>query len=117
MENGANSEPRALPTGVFFVTMSTSADDVTISAAGELDLASVDEFEQAIQDAECSDAARIVIDLRELSFIDSTGLSVLLAARRRSSNGRLSFVASKHDAVARVIALTDTHEPLGFRSD
>jgi anti-anti-sigma factor len=117
MENGANTEPRALAPEVFVVTMNTSAEEVTISAAGELDLASVEELEQALQDAEGSDAARIVVDLRELSFIDSTGLSVLLAARRRSSDGRLSFLASKHDAVTRVIALTDTHEPLGFRSD
>jgi anti-anti-sigma factor len=117
MENGGNTEQTASRSGVFSITMSTSADEVTISAAGELDVASVEELDRAIQDAVGSDAAQIVVDLRELSFIDSTGLSVLLTARRRSNDGRLSFIASKHDAVARVVALTETHEALGFRSD
>jgi anti-sigma B factor antagonist len=117
MENGANTEQTALPQGDFFVTMSTSADEVTISVAGGLDLGSVEELDRTIQDAEGSDAARIVVDLRELSFIDSAGLSVLLAARRRSNDGRLSFLASRHDAVARLVALTGTREALGFRSD
>jgi anti-anti-sigma factor len=40
---------------------------------------------------------RVVIDLRDASFIDSTTLSVLLAARRRSEESSLGFALVLHD--------------------
>jgi anti-anti-sigma factor len=48
---------------------------------------------------------------REGSFIDSTGLSVLLKAKKRS-DGRLRYIASKNDAVTRLLELTGTNEIL-----
>jgi stage II sporulation protein AA (anti-sigma F factor antagonist) len=98
MDDGANTDLGA--PGALFVETSRADGQATLRVAGELDLVSGEALDLAIRDAEESDAARIVVDLRELSFIDSTGLSVLLAARRRSSDGRLRFVASKHDARA-----------------
>jgi anti-sigma B factor antagonist len=40
---------------------------------------------------------RVVIDLRDASFIDSTTLSVLLAARRRAEESSLGFALVLHD--------------------
>jgi anti-anti-sigma factor len=52
------------------------------------------------------------VDLSALSFMDSTALSVFLQAikRDRRDGNRLSFVPSKHEAVTRLLALTDTAE-------
>ena len=38
------------------------------------------------------DGRSVVVDLRDTAFIDSTTLSVLLAARRRAEQGSLGFV-------------------------
>jgi anti-anti-sigma factor len=54
-----------------------------IELAGELDLTSRADFDRALAEAEASDAARILIDLDGLDFIDSTGLQGILAAKRR----------------------------------
>jgi anti-sigma B factor antagonist len=85
---------------------------VTVAVAGEIDLSTADQLDAAIRQAEETDTNRIVVDLSALSFVDSTGLSVLLEAikRTRRDGNRLSFVPSKHEAVTRLLALTDTTE-------
>jgi anti-sigma B factor antagonist len=87
-------------------------DSTAIALSGELDLASADELDAVIRDAEESDVGRIVIDLSGVSYIDSTGLSALLRAKKRS-DGRLIYVPSKHDAVRRLLELTGTIGMLG----
>ena len=78
-----------------------------IALLGELDLASADELDGVIRDAEETDVGWIVVDLSGVSFIDSTGLSVLLKAKRRS-DGRLRYIPSCHDSVTRLLQLTGT---------
>jgi anti-sigma B factor antagonist len=80
---------------------------VAIALDGELDLTSAEELDTAIREAEETDIGWIVVDLSDVSFIDSTGLSVLLHAKKRS-NGRLSCIPSNHDAVTWLLELTGT---------
>jgi stage II sporulation protein AA (anti-sigma F factor antagonist) len=82
-------------------------DSTGIALSGELDLRSTDELDGVIRSAEERDVGRIVVDLSDVSFIDSTGLSVLLGAKKRS-DGQLIFIPSKHDAVRRLLELTGT---------
>jgi anti-sigma B factor antagonist len=87
--------------------------DVTIIAvSGKLDLASLDQLDTTIRDAERSPANWIVVDLDDLRFLDSTGLGLLLEARRRSMDGGtgLRFVPPRHEQVRRFLSLTDTTE-------
>ena len=94
------------------VTTSRSGDSAFIVVSGELDLSTTNRLDGAIRDAEETDIGRIVVDLSAITFVDSTGLSVLLAAKRRS-NGRLTVTPSDHDAVTRLLELTGTTELLG----
>jgi anti-sigma B factor antagonist len=90
------------------------SDVIVISVSGEVDLASADQLEKAIRDAEQSATGWIVIDLEDLTFLDSTGLGVLLQARRRATeNGdRLRFICSRHEQVTRLLSITETSELL-----
>jgi anti-sigma B factor antagonist len=85
---------------------------VVITLAGELDLASADQLEAVIRDTEETDIGWIVVDLSDVRFIDSTGLSVLLNAKKRS-DGRFRCIPSNHDAVTRLLELTGTVHMLG----
>ena len=87
-------------------------ESVTVAVAGEIDLSTAGELDAAIRAAEETELSRIVVDLSDLSFIDSTALEVLLRAsiRHRENGNRLSFVPSKHDSVTMLIALTCTEE-------
>jgi anti-sigma B factor antagonist len=93
-------------------TSKREGESVTVAVAGEIDLSTVDQLEDAIREAEETETKRIVVDLSALSFMDSTALSVFLQAIKRSrrNGNRLSFVPSKHEAVTRLLAVTETTE-------
>jgi anti-sigma B factor antagonist len=55
---------------------------LVLSLAGEVDLASVGALHRAVQRVRTCGAAEVWIDLTRVGFIDSTGLSALVAARR-----------------------------------
>ena len=54
-----------------------------IAVAGELDLASGPELEAHLHDISPADTELVVVDLRELDFMDSTGLSIIVRAHQR----------------------------------
>ncbi len=63
-------------------------DAYVIRVQGELDLAGCLDLNSALMCAEHSRASRIILDLEEMTFIDSSGVEALLRASRRSaSNG------------------------------
>jgi anti-sigma B factor antagonist len=55
---------------------------LVLSLAGEVDLSSVGRLHQAVERVRTCGAAEVWIDLTRVGFIDSTGLSALVAARR-----------------------------------
>jgi anti-sigma B factor antagonist len=56
---------------------------VILSATGEIDLATVGKLESAIEAVLHEGTKRLVIDLNDVSFLDSTGLRTLLAAHAK----------------------------------
>ena len=56
-----------------------------IAPAGELDIATAPELEQAIADVARNGAAELVLDLRGLTFMDSTGLRMLLQTNAQAA--------------------------------
>jgi anti-sigma B factor antagonist len=108
--DGSNANSPAIRGTPADIKSMREGDSVTVAVAGEIDLSTADQLDAAIREAEETEINRIVVDLSALSFVDSTGLAVLLEAikRDRSDGNRLSFVPSKHDAVTRLFALTDT---------
>lgn len=79
---------------------------VWVRPVGELDIASAEQFDQAVCAGQAA-AEVTIIDLRGLEFIDSFGLSRLLAAaaRGRSSGIHVVFIRGR-PSIQRVLALT-----------
>jgi anti-sigma B factor antagonist len=65
-----------------------------IAVAGEIDLFTAPEMKAALGEALEAGRTRIVVDLSETTFLDSTALGVLIGAvkRLRSRDGRLTIV-------------------------
>jgi anti-sigma B factor antagonist len=70
---------------------------VVVRLAGELDLYNAGEIRDAIGGAIASSPRRVVVDLAEVAFIDSTALGVLIEARARVGGDRLALAAPRHE--------------------
>lgn len=83
------------------------ADAMILTLAGELDLAASPSLEEGLNRALGSDASLVLVDLRELDFMDSTGLSVLVRAHQTAeqNNRRFVLVNGSHQ-VQRLLSLT-----------
>jgi anti-sigma B factor antagonist len=77
-----------------------------ISLAGEIDLATAPDAERRIAAAEKVEPSELVIDLREVTFMDSSGLRVLLAAHHRAGENSRDFALVSGPAVARLLEMT-----------
>ena len=78
-----------------------------VHVKGEIHVSTVKEFAQRLDDAMGHDARAIVLDLTEVEFIDSTGLSVLLTGLRSVTlrGGRLALAIS-NPTVLRLFEIT-----------
>jgi anti-sigma B factor antagonist len=70
-------------------------DGLLVVAQGELDVAAVPELRKLL--GASSGTSRILLDLSEVTFIDSLSLAAIVAAKRRlGDEGRLAVVADYH---------------------
>ena len=66
----------------FSVTRRRAGDAVVVVPAGEIDLATVDALEAEIGAAEAEPHTEIVLDLRSTTFLDSTGIRLVVQLAR-----------------------------------
>jgi anti-anti-sigma factor len=91
---------------------------VCFGLRGELDLAHAYTFDEELRTVEATRPSTVVIDLRELTFLDSCGLARLLAARRRARRlGHRLLLVRGSAAVQRLFALTAVDEAFEIVSD
>ena len=82
-------------------------DRVVVRPVGEVDLATAPAFEERVREAAAAGFARVVIDLRDVTFLDSSGLRVLLAAHVAGQDGSPPLdVVRARPGVHRVLELT-----------
>jgi anti-anti-sigma factor len=101
--------------GKLTISSDRDGDKHTIRPLGELDLATADELQHELERAEASNAQSIVLDLSGLTFMDSTGVQLLLRAhaRSRADANRLMLLRGPA-AVQRVLELTGVAALLPF---
>ena len=94
----------------FRVVVSEHAAGTVVVPIGELDLDTAQELEAVL----ATQSGLVVVDLRELSFIDLTGLRLLLDADARSrQNGmNLRFIPGR--MVRRLFEVAELPDPLAY---
>jgi anti-sigma B factor antagonist len=87
----------------------------TVSVAGELDQGTAPELRGALADALGDAASPVLVDLSDCNFIDSTGLSLLVEAKRRLGDERRRFAVCCPDPdVRRLLELTGIDRAVGL---
>jgi anti-sigma B factor antagonist len=76
---------------------SDRSDGIHVELTGELDISSSAGVESRLIEVEQRDPARLILDLRRVNFIDSTGLSMIINAdgRARKAGRRLTIVSGE----------------------
>jgi anti-sigma B factor antagonist len=83
-----------------------------VSLEGELDLANANVAEAAVREAMADESMRLVIDMHGLTFIDSTGIALLVSLIHADQGSRLRFVPSTAPEVVRVLQVTGIEQRL-----
>jgi anti-sigma B factor antagonist len=79
---------------------------VVVHLAGELDLYNAPEVRAALEEVAGSNPARVVVDLAEVEFVDSTVLGVLIEARRRFEERAAFLLAAPGHEVRRALEVS-----------
>ena len=99
------------------ITTEGEEDSLVVSLCGELDLASAGQLDTAIAELCADGAKRIVLDMRELAFMDSTGLrSVLVGAELCEVSGCELLIGRASPQVERLFEVSGVGERLPRRA-
>lgn len=91
---------------------------VSVALIGELDISETSSVQEALADVERRHPPLILLDLRRLSFVDSSGLRVILEADLRArEEGRRVSVVRGPESVHRVFTISLLDKRLDFVDD
>ena len=93
-------------------------DDVTIvSVAGEVDVYTAAQLRSALDEEVAAEHVQLVVDLDEVTFLDSTGLGVLVGRLKlvRNQSGWLRLVCS-NERILRVFRITGLDKVFGIHA-
>jgi len=103
--------------GELSVEISTSGEIARVALTGELDIATAPTLEEHLRGLS-REISRVVLDLRELAFIDSTGLRVVLGlANGLGENNARVVIVRGPEPVQRVFTLTGADRELVMVDD
>ena len=92
---------------LFKVTSERRDGAVVVAASGEIDMSTSPELREALRDPDWQ-AASVVLDLRGVTFMDSSGLGVIVGQNRRAREEgfRFSVAVEGADGVLRILELS-----------
>jgi anti-anti-sigma factor len=86
---------------------------VRVRPSGEVDISTAGSLDRQIQELWDSGWVEVVADLREVTFMDSCGLRVLVTHHRRAAERRMRFsIIDGSEPVRRVLELTGIDQVL-----
>jgi anti-anti-sigma factor len=89
------------------------SDRVVLSLTGELDMANAPLLQSAIEEPSLTERKTLVLDLQGLTFLDSTGLRIILSAREQCwRRGQEFAVTPGSQQVQRLLSVTGVGEHL-----
>ena len=87
----------------------------TVSVRGEIDVATAPQLREALHELVQGGVTSIVLECQDLSFLDSSGIGLLVATRKRLGEGGELVIDSPPSHVRKVLELTGVSEELSLR--
>jgi anti-anti-sigma factor len=106
------------PEQLLYLSVDATGQQATVTLSGELDLSNTERVYEQFRVLVEGGVTELVCDIADLSFVDSTGLSVFLSAHTRLVEAGGTFVLrSPTPAVARLFEITGLHHHLNVVAD
>jgi anti-anti-sigma factor len=86
-------------------------ETVVLDVRGELCLATTRIIRERLEELDCA-FARLILDLRRVTFIDSTGIGLLVRMQSRAQSEGFDFAISVAGTVSRTLRLVGLHDQL-----
>jgi anti-sigma B factor antagonist len=103
-------------TGIFSCEVIPNRDAAIVAPRGELDMATIGAVEEGLRHLRRQGFDKLVLDLRELTFMDSTGLHLVTRWSKASSTDGFTFeIVPGPRVVQRVFELAEMTHGLPFR--
>ena len=98
------------------LSLETQGDIELARVAGEVDASNVDDLSAQLLAAVPTHARALVLDLRDTSYIDSSGISLIFdaAARLRNRRQELRLVVTPHSFVGEVLAAVSMEQSVAI---
>ena len=95
-----------------------SAGGVTVAIAGEIDLSVIADLDTRLEATLAAGPDPLVVDLRKVTFVDSSGLRFLLKLNESAqADGRRFALVAAGDPVVRVLQLAGVEDRLDIVAD
>jgi anti-anti-sigma factor len=112
--SGTGDPAEPAPIG-FWVTRSDDTAGVVLALHGELDVAAAPQLEKLLEEIRAERHDRVMVELSDLSFVDSAGVSVLIKAKKEAEEDGSQLVLRRPTAqVHRVFAVVGMVDWLVF---
>jgi len=100
----------------FEISEESPGDATVIAPRGEVDIATAGQLRERVDQVIGRTTGTVVVDLTAVSFIDSTGLGVLIGARKRcEADGRTLVVVVAEPRIRKVFEITGLSELFDIR--
>jgi stage II sporulation protein AA (anti-sigma F factor antagonist) len=102
----------------FDITQTAAGHSLTVALSGELDLNTVEMLSEHLDSQLGGEITTVTLDLRELAFMDSSGLRLLIELNDRSKSEpwQLALLAPKAEAASVVLRVTGADARLPFEA-
>ena len=109
-------DDRANKQGLLTIEVLRERGDTILVVHGDVDMATAPALWESVEEV-LPDSERVIVDLRDVDFLDSSGLSVFVRARRRlCETGGALLLRSANANVRRVLDLTGLSQMLTIES-
>ena len=99
------------------LTVNQDNNHTVLTAVGEIDLSTSGQLDSAVVEALGQQTAHLTLDLSQVTFLDSSGLGVIVKALKRAKESNTTFdVVAANERVLKVFNLTGLAEVIEIYS-
>ncbi|MFH5227642.1 MULTISPECIES: STAS domain-containing protein [Antrihabitans] len=108
------SESAASAPDTMNTELSVNGGLTILAVSGTIDMATAPVLQTAVREAVSSTSAGLIIDLSDVEFLASAGMTILVEARQRIGDSAAFAVVADGPATSRPLSLTGLDKALGL---